>query len=91
MSGAHICLHRSLSQCQHILLISTSIHPCVCYITTTDDLYIFQTAEAIRTTVVPIRGVIGPTIVRIANATGIGYRHDGSIRLSYKLTNALNY
>ena len=45
----------------------------------------------IRTTVVPIRGVIGPTVVRIANATGIGYRHDGSIRFSYKLTNALNY
>ena len=45
----------------------------------------------IRTTVVPISGVIGPTVVRIANATGIGYRHDGSIRFSYKLTNALNY
>ena len=39
----------------------------------------------IRTTVVPISGVIGPTVVRIANATGIGYRHDGSIRFSYKL------
>ena len=34
----------------------------------------------IRTTVVPISGVIGPTVVRIAKATGIGYRHDGSIR-----------
>ena len=45
----------------------------------------------IRTTVVPISGIIGPTVVRIANATGIGYRHDGSIRFSYKLTNALNY
>ena len=45
----------------------------------------------IRTTVVPISGVIGPTVLRIANATGIGYRHDGSIRFSYKLTNALNY
>ena len=45
----------------------------------------------IRTTVVPISGVIGPTVVRIANATGIGYRHDESIRFSYKLTNALNY
>ena len=45
----------------------------------------------IRTTVVPISGVIGPTVVRIANATGIGYRYDGSIRFSYKLTNALNY
>ena len=45
----------------------------------------------IRTTVVPISGVIGPTVMRIANATGIGYRHDGSIRFSYKLTNALNY
>ena len=45
----------------------------------------------IRTTVVPISGVIGPTVVRIANATGIGYRHDRSIRFSYKLTNALNY
>ena len=40
----------------------------------------------IRTTVVPISGVIGPTVVRIANATGIGYRHDGSIRFSNKLT-----
>ena len=40
----------------------------------------------IRTTVVPIRGVIGPTVVRIANTTGIGYRHDGSIRFSNKLT-----
>ena len=45
----------------------------------------------IRTTVVPISGVIRTTVVRIANATGIGYRHDGSIRFSYKLTNALNY
>ena len=45
----------------------------------------------IRTTVVPISGVIGPTVVRIANATGIGYRHDGSIRFSYKLMNASNY
>ena len=45
----------------------------------------------IHTTVVPISGVIGPTVVGIANATGIGYRHDGSIRFSYKLTNALNY
>ena len=44
----------------------------------------------IRTTVVPISGIIGPTVVRIANATGIGYRHDGSI-LSDKLTYALNY
>ena len=42
----------------------------------------------IRTTVVPISGVIRPTVVRIANATGIGYRHDGSIRFSYKLANA---
>ena len=40
----------------------------------------------IRTTVVPISGVIGPTVVRIANTTGIGYRHDGSIRFSNKLT-----
>ena len=45
----------------------------------------------IRTTVVPISGVIGPTVVRIANATGIGYRHDGSIRFSNKPTHALNY
>ena len=45
----------------------------------------------IRTTVVPISGVIGPTVVRIANATGIGYRHDGSIRFSNKLTFALNF
>ena len=49
------------------------------------------TAEAIGTMVVSISGVIGPTVVPIANATGIGYRHDGSIRFSYKLTNALNY
>ena len=33
-----------------------------------------------------ISGVIGPTVLRIANATGIGYRHDGSIRFSNKLT-----
>ena len=45
----------------------------------------------IRTTVVPISGVIGPTVVRIANATGIGYRHDGSIRFSNKLMYALNF
>ena len=45
----------------------------------------------IRTTVVPISGVIGPTVVRIANATGIGYRHDGSIRFSNKHTYALNF
>ena len=43
-------------------------------------------AEAIRTT-----GVIGLTVVRIANATDIGYRHDGSIRFSNKLTQVLNY
>ena len=49
------------------------------------------TAEAIRTTVVPISGVIGPTVVRIANTTYIGYRHEGSIRLNNKLTYALNY
>ena len=47
-------------------------------------------AEAIRTTVMPITplirtavmlisGVIGPTVVPIANATGIGYPHDGSM------------
>ena len=45
----------------------------------------------IRTTVVPISGVIGPTVVRIANATCIGYRHDGSMRFSNKLKYALNY
>ena len=39
----------------------------------------------IHTTVVPISGVIGPTVVWIANATGIGYRHDGSMRFSNKL------
>ena len=44
----------------------------------------------IRTTVVPLSGVIGPTVVRIANSTGIGYRHDGSIRFSNKLTYAVN-
>ena len=48
-------------------------------------------AEAIRTTVVPISGVIGPTVVGIANTTGIGYRHDGSIRFSNKLTHVFNY
>ena len=50
-------------------------------------------AEAIRTTVVPISGVIGPTVVRIANATGIGYRHDGGTRFSnrHMHTYALNY
>ena len=48
-------------------------------------------SSVIRTTVVPISGVIGPTVVRIANATGIGYRHDGSIRFSNKLTYALNF
>ena len=42
----------------------------------------------IRTTVVPISGVIGPTVVRIANATGIGYRHDGSIRYYNKRISA---
>ena len=45
----------------------------------------------IRTTVVPISGIIGPTVVRIANATGIGYRHDGSKRFANKLTYAFNY
>ena len=38
-----------------------------------------------------ISGVIGPTVVRIANTTGIGYRHDGSIRFSNKLTHVFNY
>ena len=62
----------------------------------------YNLAEAIRTTVVPIRGVIrttvvrisgviGPTVVRIANATGIGYRHDESIRFSNMLMYALNF
>ena len=36
--------------------------------------------------VVPISSVIDPTVVRIAKATGIGYRHDASIRFSNKLT-----
>ena len=45
----------------------------------------------IRTRVVPICGIIGPTVLRIANATGIGYRHDGNIRFSNKLTYALNF
>ena len=48
-------------------------------------------SSVIRTTVVPISGVIGPTVVRIANATGIGYRHDGNIRFSNKLMYALNF
>ena len=38
-------------------------------------------------TVVPISGII----VQIANATGIGYRHDRSVRFSNKLTYALNH
>ena len=48
----------------------------------------------IRTTVVPLSGVIGPTVVRIANATGIGigYLHDGRMRSANKLsTYAFNY
>ena len=66
-------------------------------------------AEAIRTTVVPImplirmkivpiRGIIGPTVVRVAdttgigaNTTGIGYQHDRSMRFSNKLTRVFNY
>ena len=44
----------------------------------------------IRTTIVPISGVIGKTVVRIASAIGTGYRHDGSMRFSNKLTYALN-
>ena len=31
-------------------------------------------------TVVPISSIIGLTVVWIANATGIGYRHDGTSR-----------
>ena len=53
----------------------------------------------IRTTVVPISGVIvmpisgviGKTVMRRASATGSGYRHDGSMTFSYKLKYALNY
>ena len=48
-------------------------------------------APLIRTTVMPISGVIGPTVVRIANATGIGYRHDGSMSFSSEPTYAFNY
>ena len=47
--------------------------------------------QLIRTTVVPISGVIGPTVVRIASATGIGYRHDGCMKFSNKLSYAFNY
>ena len=42
-------------------------------------------------TVVPISGVIGKAVVRIASATGIGYRHDRSMRFSNRLTYALNW
>ena len=45
----------------------------------------------IRTTVVPISGVISKIVVWIASATGSGYRHDGSIRFSNKLTYTLHY
>ena len=45
----------------------------------------------IHTTVMPISGVICKTAVQTASATGIGYRHDRSMRFSNKLTYALNY
>ena len=53
--------------------------------------FVMPISGVIRTMVVPISGVIGPTVMRIANATGIGYRHDGSIRFSNKLMYALTY
>ena len=82
-----------------ISLISLNKGLCLCIF---GDSEAFCKAEAIRTTVVPITplisttvvpisGVIGPTVMRIANATGIGYRHDGSVRFSNKLTYALNH
>ena len=48
--SVRIYLYRSLSQCQHILLISTSAHPCVCYRTTTGDLfkYTFQSQKLLN-------------------------------------------
>ena len=42
-------------------------------------------------TVVPITMLIDTTVMRIANATGIGYRHDGIMRFSNKVLYALNY
>ena len=38
----------------------------------------------IRTTVMPISGVIGKTVVRIACIIGIGYQHDMSLEFSNK-------
>ena len=43
----------------------------------------------IRKMVMPISGVICMILVRIASATDIGYRHNGSKRFSNKLTHAL--
>ena len=40
----------------------------------------------IRTKVMPISGAIGRTILRIANATSIGYRHDQRMKYSNKHT-----
>ena len=45
----------------------------------------------IRTMVVPIRGVISKTVMRIASSIGIGYWHDGSMRFFNRLTYAFNY
>ena len=33
----------------------------------------------IHATVMPTSYVIGQTVVQIASATGVGYRHDGSV------------
>ena len=39
----------------------------------------------------PISGIIDKTVVQIANATGIGYRHNGSMRFSNKLACAFSF
>ena len=44
-----------------------------------------QITPLLGTTVVPICGVIGKTVMRTTSAIGIGYRHDGSMRFSIKL------
>ena len=44
----------------------------------------------IHTTVMQISSIIDKTAVRIASVTGNGYRHDGCMRFSNKLTYANN-
>ena len=52
---------------------------------------VVRIVSLIRTMVMPISGVIGKTVVQIASAICIGYRHNRSMRFSNKLTYALNY